>query len=155
MGRKRHHGRGPRLSQKDLLQAMAMQEIFPKFSMRRVGRAIIWVGGLTPTPRSQTYTVQITRAPGAPLKIEVLEPTLRLLDGYDRPEHTYEDGSLCLHYPPDRDWRPHKLIAKVIVPWIVEWLYNYEVWVETGEWCGGGVGHHGPKAQEESCATAS
>lgn len=132
-----------------------MRELFPQFSMRRVGGTTIWVGRLTPTPLSQTYTAQITRTPGNPLKIEVLEPTLELLDGYDRPEHTFEDGSLCLHYPPDKDWRPDKLIAKVIVPWIFEWLYNYEVWLETGEWCGGGVGHHGPKTQEKCSAPNS
>lgn len=30
------------------------------------------------------------------------------------------------------------LIANTIVPWAVEWLFFYEVWLVTGEWGGGG-----------------
>jgi len=30
------------------------------------------------------------------------------------------------------------LIADTTVPWTAEWLANYEVWLATGEWHGGG-----------------
>lgn len=26
-----------------------------------------------------------------------------------------------------------------IIPWTSEWLFNYEVWLATGEWRGGGM----------------
>ena len=31
-----------------------------------------------------------------------------------------------------------KLLANTIVPWTIEWLYFYELWLTTGEWLGGG-----------------
>lgn len=29
-------------------------------------------------------------------------------------------------------------IANTIIPWTIEWLYYYELWLATGEWLGGG-----------------
>ena len=37
-------------------------------------------------------------------------------------------------------------IADTIVPWAQEWLYYYEIWLATNEWCGGG---HIPTSQDE------
>ena len=31
-----------------------------------------------------------------------------------------------------------KLISNTIIPWTIEWLYFYELWLATGEWLGGG-----------------
>lgn len=31
------------------------------------------------------------------------------------------------------------LIADTYIPWAIEWLYYYEIWLVTGEWCGGGI----------------
>ena len=36
------------------------------------------------------------------------------------------------------DWTPQKYISETIVPWAAEWCYFYEVWLDTGEWHGGG-----------------
>ena len=49
------------------------------------------------------------------------------------------DSSLCLHVP--EDWNSGLFIADSIVPWTYEWLYFYEIWLATGEWCGGGTEH--------------
>ncbi len=35
------------------------------------------------------------------------------------------------------------LVAYTIVPWLMEWLVYYEVWLITGQWEGGGI-PHGP-----------
>lgn len=43
---------------------------------------------------------------------------------------------LCLFYK--NEWNPTMNIADTIIPWVCEWLYFYEIWVITGEWCGGG-----------------
>lgn len=47
----------------------------------------------------------------------------------------------CLYFPDDGDWRPHRLLSTTIVPWLLEWLVFYDVWLATGEWLGGGVEH--------------
>ena len=36
------------------------------------------------------------------------------------------------------EFNSSKLIANTIIPWTVEWLYYYELWLATGEWLGGG-----------------
>ena len=36
------------------------------------------------------------------------------------------------------EFNVYKLLADTIIPWTVEWLYFYELWLATGEWLGGG-----------------
>jgi hypothetical protein len=44
---------------------------------------------------------------------------------------------LCLYLPGG--WNNTMLIAKTILPWAIEWLYYYEIWLITGKWLGGGL----------------
>lgn len=37
-----------------------------------------------------------------------------------------------------REFTKDKFLANTIIPWTVEWLYFYEIWLATREWCGGG-----------------
>ena len=30
------------------------------------------------------------------------------------------------------------VFADTLVPWTIEWLFHYEIWLATGTWCGGG-----------------
>lgn len=43
---------------------------------------------------------------------------------------------MCLYLSPD--FTSQMLLADTVIPWAVEWLYHYEIWLATGEWCGGG-----------------
>ena len=43
---------------------------------------------------------------------------------------------ICLYR--HREFTKDKFLANTIIPWTVEWLYFYEIWLATGEWCGGG-----------------
>lgn len=54
-------------------------------------------------------------------------------EGIDRKNKTVK---ICLHL--GHEFNASQLIAECIVPWAVEWLYFYELWLATGEWCGGG-----------------
>ena len=45
---------------------------------------------------------------------------------------------MCLFRPGKYEWTFDTLVSKSIIPWAVEWLYYYEVWLATNEWCGGG-----------------
>ena len=51
--------------------------------------------------------------------------------------------SLCLFY--GREWNSNKNISDTIIPWAIEWIYYYELWLITGNWLGGGI----HKAKEE------
>jgi hypothetical protein len=68
----------------------------------------------------------------------VLKPKLVIPEGESLP-HTYPGERLCLYYPGIGEWRSDVLLVKTIVPWISEWLLNYEIWLATGIWCGGGI----------------
>lgn len=46
---------------------------------------------------------------------------------------------LCLDY---REWSRFDPIATTLVPWAIEWLAHFEVWLTTGTWTGGGI-HNG------------
>lgn len=63
------------------------------------------------------------------------------LDSPDFP-HKYEIDAdknmvrICLYRY--REFNTYKFLSKTIIPWTIEWLYFYEIWLATGEWCGGG-----------------
>ena len=53
----------------------------------------------------------------------------------------------------DGDWREDRALAWTIIPWLLEWLVEYEVWLVTGEWCGGGVAHAGQAVGDHDTRT--
>jgi hypothetical protein len=40
------------------------------------------------------------------------------------------------------------LLATSIVPWLLAWLIDYELWLATGEWLGGGMPHGSTKSDD-------
>lgn len=48
--------------------------------------------------------------------------------------HIYSNGSLCLYYPGDQKWTDRTSIADCTIPWIYEWIVNYELYKLTGVW---------------------
>ena len=78
-----------------------------------------------------------TQAP----KVWVSGEDLQKIDDEDFP-HNYGIDSennmvqICLYRY--REFTKDKFLANTIIPWTVEWLYFYEIWLATGEWCGGG-----------------
>lgn len=125
---------------------LLMKERFPGFrcSCKQHSTRVVWTGHLQPTDSSELYEVEITLIHGKPPRVQVLQPMLRK----DAP-HRYEDGRLCLYFPSDEQrhrWHPGQYIAKTIVPWTAEWLYFYELWIQTGTWLGPEAPH---RANEE------
>jgi len=86
----------------------------------------MWEVALTPSALSKTYTICVQYKLKKPPNIIVLKPKLIIPDGKKLP-HTYPGKRLCLYYPGIGEWRGDMLLAKTIVPWISEWLLNYEV----------------------------
>lgn len=99
-----------------------------------------WFWVCKPTPFSISYTIRIEFGAGRVPRVQVLSPKpLPKAPGakyYEHINHPQERQYLCLHLP--REWKGHMIIADTFVPWTSEWLYSYEVWVETGEWTGEG-----------------
>jgi hypothetical protein len=125
-------------------QALALASAFPEYRPRIVRSRLVWVGELQPSPVSEIYAVRIQYAGRERPAISLLDPPSDA--GDDSLPHTFEDHTLCLHYP--WEWCAHQLIVSTIVPWTSEWLFYYELFKITGRWHGGGHGE-----SEESLPT--
>ena len=117
-------------------QAFVLRGAFPaaKVSLRH-GR-LTWVGDLQPTALGRWYTVRIEYQNGQFPTVRVISPVLQDRDG-EPPPHRYSDGALCLH--KRGEWNSGLRLVDTTVPWTLEWLAHYEVWLATGDWHGGGT----------------
>jgi hypothetical protein len=101
-----------------------------------------WVCSLKASPLGDIYKVKVTFEKEGKPKVYVVEPVKLLLAGNQlKLKHVYdhEKQQLCLYYPKNNEWHEGKMIASTIVPWTIEWLYHYELWLITEEWLGGGI----------------
>jgi len=115
-----------------------MRRRYPHFTAAWRRGHVAWTGTLTPIAGCAEYTVRIGYRLGDQPKVHVLSPVLRDRGDEMQIPHRYGDGSLCLYRPKYREWTPSHAIAETIVPWSSVWLYDYEVWLVTGAWVGGG-----------------
>lgn len=123
-------------------QIASMKRIWPGLSRRgqRHGR-VKWVGNVR--PQFQTYRIEIIHQIQELPEVRVLSPALtRLPDNEEGAlPHVYppaNDPRLCLYDPATDEWDHSMLISKTIVPWTLDWLACYELWLMTGKWTGGG-----------------
>lgn len=103
---------------------------------------LIWKSKVRPTQLSREYNIEIIYAKSNLPEVYVVGDELQNLDSKDFP-HKYEIDienkrvKLCL-YRYYKEFSSEKLICETIIPWAIEWLYFYEIWLVTGEWQGGG-----------------
>ncbi len=125
-------------------QLAEMKATWPQFAPRRVNRrahAARWVGRVK--PQYTSYSLEILYELGSFPEVRVLSPELIRLPGNAEGQlpHVYppaEDPTLCLFDPREREWSPAMTIASTTVPWAIDWLACYELWLVTGRWTGGG-----------------
>lgn len=96
---------------------------------------------VSPTPLSKTYkNYMFFDGIKRPKVFLYGENVLKIND--DNFPHFYDrnienkEVELCLYY--GKEWDRTKLISETIIPWTVEWLAHYEIWLVTGKWNGGG-----------------
>lgn len=134
-------------------QGAGIRRLWPGFEVTAVRRRLIARGTVTPTPLTRTYRVRIEYHLGESPKVYVEEPRLvrRPCEPGQPVPHTYYSSIVgrerpCVYYPWV-DWTDTKPLAKTIIPWLMCWLADYEVWHATGVWMGGGIDHAGPKIE--------
>jgi hypothetical protein len=113
------------------LQSLHILHRFPSFIYRRERGGAVWRGTLQPFPFSQKYRVAVYYKLSSLPTVRVLCPAL-----VPKAPHLWKDGTLCLYYPQEKQWRRDMLIATTIIPWTALWLYYYELWLDTGKWLG-------------------
>ena len=122
-------------------QMMTLRAAYPSASCELRNGTLFWFGKVKPTPLSREYNVALTYSNSQAPKVWVIGEELQKSDDPNFP-HKYEVDPknnmvrICLYRY--REFTKDKFLANTIIPWIVEWLYFYEIWLATGTWCGGG-----------------
>ena len=120
------------------LQAHRLRQVFPGGTAVVRRSRLAWTGKLRPTSLSDEYSIYLTyKLSDKP--VVMVPDRIPHWCGPNRPPHLHADGSLCLYYPPAREWRRDMLLGDTILPWTAEWLLHYEIWLVTGNWMGGGI----------------
>lgn len=138
-------------------QVAAMKMSWPQFVTRQIdrhARSVRWVGSVR--PQYTKYSLEVRYALGVFPEVRVLKPVLTRLPGNPEGQlpHVYppaEDPTLCLFDPLQREWTSAMTIASTTVPWALDWLACYELWLMTGRWTGGGrhPGQHIDEVKEQ------
>lgn len=119
-------------------QHARIKQAFRGFDWTWKAGVATWTGTLRPREHSGRYQVRITYNLRTIPKVFVTSASL------DRAcRHLYPDGSLCLYWPEEWHWTRDESIAATLLPWAADWLYFYELWLDTGKWLG-------PSSHDES-----
>ena len=130
--------RQPRLSM--AVQDGHIRAAWPTFTRRGNEHASEWKGCLQPTPVAGRYAVAVEYRMGYIPKAKVVSPEL-----VDNAPHIYSKQKLCLYHPADWNWHGNRILAYTIFPWVANWLFFYDLWLDTGEWLGPEAPHSGRK----------
>lgn len=101
----------------------------------------VWRAKVQPTPLSKEYNIRLIYCKNNSPEVWVVGNELEKLDDPNFP-HKYKIDKdnkkvkLCLYR--FQEFNRTKYLSDTIIPWTIEWLYFYEIWLATGEWCGGG-----------------
>lgn len=126
-------------------QRIALMKSFPEAECSVKKDTLHWRGILSPTLLSKEYPVEVIYRLKKSPRIFVQDDTIETLDTNTIPHKFYIDKesnkiAVCLF--TDGEFTSHKWINKTIIPWTIEWLFHYEIWQATGNWCGGGKHPH-------------
>lgn len=136
----RHHSR-KRTVIPGSIQLKKIKEEFPEAECSTLGRGACQVKlKLRPKALSPEYEVKIMiLESSSKVRVYVLDK-LSLAKGRTKLPHVYstEKQQLCLYSPIRQEWASDQFLIKTIVPWISDWLFNYELWLIDGKWYGGG-----------------
>ena len=113
---------------------------FPNAHIKINSRKVELFLKLKPTFASIEYEIKLVAKKNSKLvNIFVVNPKIGLYENNRRVPHMYSNGSLCLYYPQYNEWDYTDSWAETLIPWTSLWLFYYEIWIETGEWIGGGI----------------
>lgn len=122
------------------MQSQHLKKLFPDSIVNIKPNKLVWVGDVTPTPLSETYTLKIEFALGDKPRVVVLKPKLVKRPNEKLP-HVFTGNELCLYRSKYNEWNSSMLITATILPWSILWLLYYEIWFVTGFWSGSKAEH--------------
>lgn len=113
-------------------QALHVCSKFDDFKFDIVGPAKVKLTGtLQPSSLHQIYSVEIVYTLGRSPRCRILSPAID-----ENAPHTFDDNSLCTFYPDSVNWNKSMRLSETVVPWICDWIFQYEIWKVTKKWNG-------------------
>lgn len=120
------------------LQQRWIEQAYPDVFTCSVHNGVLTCRGiLKPTDDCEAYRIRIEYVPGIPPQVFIDSHSIKPRKAI----HLYHNGALCLHYPPDVNWKHRTSVAAYTIPWVLEWLVCYELWKLTGKWEGAEFKH--------------
>lgn len=112
-----------------LHQKRLMEAHYSFLKCRMEGKVLVCRGSIESPDFSQLYVVEIRCVCG-------YEPSTKIVSPGDivpsKEIHMYDDHTLCLHYPPDMKWSERTNIYQYTIPWLIEWILYYEIYLKNG-----------------------
>lgn len=90
---------------------------------------LVCTGWIASLDYAHKYKVEISCTAGNEPHCKILEPS-NIIPSQNI--HMYDDYSLCLHYPPDKKWTSWTPIYQFTIPWLLEWIIYYEIFLLNG-----------------------
>lgn len=89
---------------------------------------LICIGWIQPNDCKNKYKIRIEYVAGNEPKTTILLPQIEP----SKEIHMYNDHSLCLHFPIDMKWSEQIKFYQYTVPWVIEWIIFYELFLING-----------------------
>lgn len=136
-------------------QVQVRREKVQRRGRQRTTELLLARGTLSATPVTGEYEVRVEYRERENPRVFVDRPQLRrrIEARNDSIPHTYNSSAQGAERPciflPGSDWDSSMAIARTVLPWFRCWLLDYEVWLATGVWSGGGAIHSGSKREPD------
>lgn len=115
-------------------QRCLIEKHYDFLSFKMKDNVLICSGAIASLDYKYEYKFEIRCVAGYEPCCKILEPECIVPS---KEIHMYENHTLCLHYPPDLKWSGWTPIYKYTIPWTVEWIHYYEIFlVNGGKWEG-------------------
>lgn len=123
----------------NMMQKHFIKFQYPSVKCQIIGSKLICKMIIKPNDLCNSYKIRIEYYPGLPPDVFIESPNV----DYHNDIHMFKDKSLCLYFPPDMKWNVNTKIASYTIPWIAEWVVNYELWKLSERWEAKEVRHSG------------
>lgn len=123
-------------------QYLEIKSTFPEAKIKLKNHKLITNIVLKPTEISKSYSIEIIYFNSGTCETWLKNVPNSIIKS--NIPHIYETDynnrkiKLCLYNPKKFEWANGEWISQTIIPWCIEWLFFFELWIATGTWCGGG-----------------
>jgi hypothetical protein len=134
-------------------QLHSLRVRFPAGSGSIVRGRLTWEQAITPHALSHTYFCRLEYSMLTYPSVYCLDPQLSLFAAGRRLPHVYtrdEPVCMCLFMRRRECWNDTKLLARVVIPLAYFWLAQFEEWLFSGAWRGGGTHDTPPEPPKQT-----